>query len=266
MKTLYEASNSIEAHLLIDLLKQDGIEGHIFGEHLQGAIGELPMAGLIKLMVQDDDYHQAKQLVDQWCATKVQEPTPAFAPKQKSSSWSWSALFIGIAVGIASTYAAFHSPVTVDGIDHNKDGTLDEKWTYSPTGRIVKSEADRNFDGKVDYIVEYDNRGQQAAVLADDNFDGVFETKYRFRQGNIEIAEVDTDGDGYFDLVTFYENGVPAHTEFVNPATGRVLRLERYKFGKLMSADIDTDKDGVLDTRHTYGKLAEIIKTEKIAK
>jgi Putative prokaryotic signal transducing protein len=266
MKTLYDAANSIEAHLLIDLLKQDGIDAHIFGEHLQGAIGELPMAGLIKLMVQDSDYPQAKQLVEQWCATKVEEPTASSVAQQKSSSWSWSALLIGLCLGVGGAYAAFNSPVTHDGIDHDKDGRLDEKWTFSPIGRMTKNEVDRNFDGKADYIVEYDLRGQQASALADDNFDGVFETKYRFRQGNIEISEVDTDGDGYFDLVTFYENGVPSYTEFLNPATGRVLRLERYKFGKLVSADIDTDTDGVLDTRHIYGKLAEIIKTETITK
>jgi Putative prokaryotic signal transducing protein len=266
MKTLYEAGNGVEAHLLVDLLKQDGIDAHIFGEHLQGAIGELPMAGLIKIMVQDSDFNQAKQLVDHWCATKVDEPTPAPITLRKSSSWSWSSLFIGITLGVVGAYAAFHSPVTVDGIDHDKDGRLDEKWTYSPTGRIVKSESDRNFDGKVDYIVDFDQRGQQTAALADDNFDGVFETKYRFRLGNIEISEVDTDGDGYFDLVTFYENGVPSYTEFLNPATGRVLRLERYKLGKLVSAQVDTDNDGVLDTQYTYGKLAEIIKTEIITK
>jgi tRNA nucleotidyltransferase/poly(A) polymerase len=45
MKTIYQAVNAIEAHMLRDLLAQEGLSPVIQGEHLQGAVGELPAAG-----------------------------------------------------------------------------------------------------------------------------------------------------------------------------------------------------------------------------
>jgi CheY-like chemotaxis protein len=55
MKTLYEPSNAIEAHMLQDLLQQEGISTRIQGAYLQGAVGELPASGLVHLVVEDDD-------------------------------------------------------------------------------------------------------------------------------------------------------------------------------------------------------------------
>jgi hypothetical protein len=38
MKTVYEALNIVEAHMLADLLKQEGYSVQIQGEHLIGAM------------------------------------------------------------------------------------------------------------------------------------------------------------------------------------------------------------------------------------
>src|SRR5690606_18757888 len=56
MKTLYQAANAVEAHMLADYLKQEGLSAHVLGEHLQGAVGELPAAGLVRLMIPDEQY------------------------------------------------------------------------------------------------------------------------------------------------------------------------------------------------------------------
>ncbi len=42
MKRIYNASDLVEAHLLAQLLREAGIECHVFNENLQGGVGEIP--------------------------------------------------------------------------------------------------------------------------------------------------------------------------------------------------------------------------------
>ena len=264
MKTVYEASNAIEAHMLLDLLKQEGVTAQIHGEYLQGGIGELPASGFVRLVVEEADYEQARAAIVRWDES---QPTEEVVPQVKPPARRATVLrgfVLGLAIGVAGAYAYFQSPVKVTGIDLNGDGILDEKWTHAPSGTVMKSELDRNLDGKIDYIVHFDRHGLLATAESDDNFDGVFETKIRFHLNNIETAEVDTDGDGYRDLVSHYTNGILSSVDFVNPATALNLRVEYYKLGKITMAELDTNKDGTLDTRYFYNVLGEISATEKI--
>lgn len=66
MKTLLHAQDLIEAQLIKNLLQSEGIESMILGEFLQGAIGELPASGLIRVNVEDDIYEQALRLVEDY--------------------------------------------------------------------------------------------------------------------------------------------------------------------------------------------------------
>lgn len=66
MKIAFEASNSIEAHLVLGLLKQANIDGMVSGEYLQGGVGELPVFGLVNVMVRDEDYENAKEVIATW--------------------------------------------------------------------------------------------------------------------------------------------------------------------------------------------------------
>lgn len=66
MKTLLYAQDLIEAQLIKNLLQSEGIESMILGEFLQGAIGELPASGLIRVNVEDDIYEQALRLVEDY--------------------------------------------------------------------------------------------------------------------------------------------------------------------------------------------------------
>lgn len=68
MQTVHHASNAIEAHLLVDLLHQQGIAAFIEGEYLQGAVGELPASGLVRVVTAEADVPQAQALVAQWQA------------------------------------------------------------------------------------------------------------------------------------------------------------------------------------------------------
>jgi hypothetical protein len=263
MRTLYEAASAIEAHMLLDLLKQQGIEAHIHGEALQGAMGEVPMNGLVRLLVAEEDHPAARAVIDRWEKTEVESTA---RPKLASRSSGLRGLLLGLALGVGATYAVYRAPVSTDGIDHDRDGVLDEKWTYAPSGQPLKLEVDRNLDHKVDYVAHYNARGVLDSTELDDNFDGVFETRQGFRNGNLQVSETDTDGDGFLDLRSLYVHGVIDAVEYINPATGRPLRVEHFKLGVLQFADVDTDKDGGLDQRLRYSPLGEVVSREPLSK
>jgi len=261
MKTVFEASNYVEAHMLLDLLRQAGMMARIDGEYLQGAIGGLPAMGLVKVLVSEVDYVAAKTLVDKWDAEQPEYPR-AFIPP--TSSTLFTVFTIGLLVGLLSMYAFFRAPVTVNGMDHNGDGVLHDKWTYSPGGLPITNEVDRNLDGKVDYIAHFDRRGVIEFAEADNNFDGIFESRYRFKSGNLEIAEIDTDGDGLPDIRTNYVNGVEVSAEYIYPPTGLPQKIAYFKLGKITYSDSDTDKDGKMDRRTIYNEIGDAIDSYEI--
>ena len=66
MKKVFDASNTIEANLLKNILEQEGLAVHIRGEYLQGGMGELPAMGLVSLIVEDEDYQRAVKIIQNW--------------------------------------------------------------------------------------------------------------------------------------------------------------------------------------------------------
>lgn len=255
MKTLYEPSNALEAQMLHDLLQQEGITTRINGAYLQGGIGELPASGLVRLVVEDDDYEQARTIIKKWEATETPTAEPAIA---KPPTKAISAALGGLLIGVVGSYFFFHVPINGDGIDHNHDGTLDERWRYSTSGAFLGSTMDRNFDRKVDYKNYTNQKTEVVSAESDDDFDGVFETKIQIKGGNFEHIEVDTDGDTLPNLKSDYTHGIIASTEYINPLSGSPVRVEHYHLGELKTAEIDTDNDGKLDKRYTYSKTAQI--------
>ena len=69
----YHASNSIEAYLIKNLLEQQEIPAYVFGDYLQGGVGEIPAIGLVTVNVSDSDYTRAKEIVDEWDASVIVE-------------------------------------------------------------------------------------------------------------------------------------------------------------------------------------------------
>ena len=255
MKTIYHAANAVEAHMLRDLLTQEGLSPIIQGEHLQGAIGELPAAGLVRLEVPEPEYEKAREIIARWESAQPSETRPTPQSTQRAGGlWYFVA---GVILGTGVLYAFVRTPVSSDGIDHNRDGVLDERWTYSARGILLRTEVDRNLDGKIDYIVQYDERGLAQSAKGDDNFDGTYETTTSFRNGNAVTTRTDTNGDGLPDLVTHFVHGVQQSTLYIGPTSGLPLRVEHFKLGVIQHADLDTDKDGKLDTRVTYSPLGE---------
>lgn len=63
MKSVYQAQNSLDAHLVKGLLQNHGIDAHVFGDFLQGALGELPAFGMVEVHVPPDDEAEARAII-----------------------------------------------------------------------------------------------------------------------------------------------------------------------------------------------------------
>jgi Putative prokaryotic signal transducing protein len=68
MRLIYEAPNTVEAHMILNLLEQAGLSARIDGEYLQGGIGELQVVGVVRVMVEEYDYPAAKLIIEEWDA------------------------------------------------------------------------------------------------------------------------------------------------------------------------------------------------------
>jgi hypothetical protein len=73
MKCVYEASSGLDAHMILNLLELRGISGRIEGEYLQGGIGELSAMGFVRVLVVDEDYTEAMQIISEWEAIQPSE-------------------------------------------------------------------------------------------------------------------------------------------------------------------------------------------------
>lgn len=66
MKVLYEAQDSLEAHMLNNLLLQQGLTTRVDGDYLQGGIGEIQAFGLSRILVNEEDFPAAQAVVSSW--------------------------------------------------------------------------------------------------------------------------------------------------------------------------------------------------------
>ncbi|MCX2862073.1 DUF2007 domain-containing protein [Paucibacter sp. PLA-PC-4] len=66
--TLRQLDSAIEGHLLLGLLRQQGLQAWLLGEHLLGGVGELPACGLLRLMVDEADRAHAEAVLQDWDA------------------------------------------------------------------------------------------------------------------------------------------------------------------------------------------------------
>lgn len=74
MQRVHEPLVLGEGELLVRMLASEGIQAHLLGQHLLGAQGELPMAGLLAILVADADAQRARQLIAEYNAAS---PLPA---------------------------------------------------------------------------------------------------------------------------------------------------------------------------------------------
>lgn len=66
MQCIYQPADMAEGELLRQILSERRIHCHLSGQYLQGAIGELPVQGLLGLWVPADDADLACELIRSW--------------------------------------------------------------------------------------------------------------------------------------------------------------------------------------------------------
>lgn len=79
MQRIYEPLDLLEGEMLLGMLASEGVAAHLAGQHLLGAIGELPALGLLGLLVEDRDAERARRLIDAYNAAA---PLPGDEPEQ----------------------------------------------------------------------------------------------------------------------------------------------------------------------------------------
>ncbi|MDA8562935.1 DUF2007 domain-containing protein [Mariniblastus sp.] len=78
---VYSAVDVPEAHLVQTVLEEAGIEARIVGDHLQGAVGDLPAVSIApRIWVHAQNFEKARQVIMKWKQDK-RESSAADAPK-----------------------------------------------------------------------------------------------------------------------------------------------------------------------------------------
>jgi hypothetical protein len=63
MKIIFNANDILEAHIVAGMLQSYGIETHVGGHYLQGAVGDVAPLGIATILVRDEDVEQAEQVI-----------------------------------------------------------------------------------------------------------------------------------------------------------------------------------------------------------
>jgi hypothetical protein len=83
MKSVYEASSGLDAHMILNLLEQHASRDVSRAEYLRGGIGELSAMGFVRVLVADEDHAAAKQIIGDW--ETIQPPDEETRPEAGSS-------------------------------------------------------------------------------------------------------------------------------------------------------------------------------------
>jgi hypothetical protein len=257
MQRIYQAANSVEAHMVVHMLEQSGVRAHVQGEHLQSGAGELQVGNLVAVAVADEDVATAREVIREWEA-RVAAPaeSAAAAPRKSSGASHGIAFLVGAALSGGLVWASYNGPDTSEGMDRNGDGTVDEKLFFDG-GRLSRDEADRDFNGTVDAITDYDRLGDATRARTDDDFDGRLETTTEFRDGQPLKWQLDYDGDGQPEVRWLYEHGAPRLTEYIDATSRRVVKRVTWRGNKPERAELDRDGDGGFETSYRFDAIDE---------
>ena len=76
MKIIFNANDILEAHIVAGMLRSYGIEAHVGGHSLQGAVGDVAPLGIATILVQDEDSEQAEKIVADYQNNAVSQSEP----------------------------------------------------------------------------------------------------------------------------------------------------------------------------------------------
>jgi hypothetical protein len=101
MKSVFEASSGLDAHMVLNLLEQRGISGRIEGEYLQGGIGELQAMGFVRVLVAEENYDEARQIISEW---ETMQPPDATSKSDSRTDGGIQIFIAGCFFGAAVMY------------------------------------------------------------------------------------------------------------------------------------------------------------------
>ena len=76
MQIVYKAQDISEAHIVAGMLQANGIEAHVGGYYLQGAIGDIGTLNLANVHVSDEDVRLARSMIREYEGKEEQEEQP----------------------------------------------------------------------------------------------------------------------------------------------------------------------------------------------
>ncbi len=72
MQLIFRGENILEAHIISGLLTANGIDNHVAGHYLQGAVGDLPASDFAHVFVHElADISAAEQLIEDYEAGRL---------------------------------------------------------------------------------------------------------------------------------------------------------------------------------------------------
>lgn len=73
MQLIFKGQNILEAHIISGLLTANGIDNHVAGHYLQGAVGDLPASDFAHVFLHETgDMDLAEQLIADYEAGRLQ--------------------------------------------------------------------------------------------------------------------------------------------------------------------------------------------------
>lgn len=102
MKCIYQAADQLDATMVADMLRLNGLNPQIEGESLQIAIGELPAIGTLTVNVDDSEFPEALVLVRQYQRDRSENPDSSQIPENQS-------VFMGLADSLMNGLRRFLS-------------------------------------------------------------------------------------------------------------------------------------------------------------
>lgn len=100
MQIAYRARDLTEAHIVAGLLHSRGIESHVGGHYLQGAMGEIGAAGFTNVHVEDEDYALARDLVAEYESSTPAETSPVEVEDRANRYATGFLLFLAVVMAV----------------------------------------------------------------------------------------------------------------------------------------------------------------------
>jgi hypothetical protein len=268
MQTIFRPANPIDAQRLVALLAEEGIEAHVQGTYLSGAIGELPAGDLLRVWVEDGDATRARELVAEFEAERRAlaevddkdddaDDTASSLAKKGGVPSGLVGLFFGLVIGFGVAYWHLRLPYWTDAVDYDDDGIVDTAYDYR-SELLTRISDDRNGDGEFDQVTDAQLDGNGRG-RGDNDFDGRFEYEYRYRRNQVASVELDEDGDGFKEYRAEFTDGLPAVGHYFDAKSQAEFKREHYEHGVLVRTELDTDRDGTFETKRTIDATGEIV-------